>query len=228
MNDKITKFLCIPRSLILNLRLFPLSKAIKIPVLIGPGIKMIGVKRGAISIAEEYISFAAVKIGISKGPFDYGKHGGFIKIDKNSSITFKGRCYICKEAKLSATNGGKIVFGNRVYIGPKVLVSSNSEVVIGDYTSIGWNAALMDWDGHNLYNMETMEISNKPRPIKLERCCWIGANSNVMKGVTLSHHTIVPTRTVLTKSNDTPYAVFGGSPNRVLNEGIVREEFLDK
>lgn len=226
MNSKIKKLACVPYSIYFNFRYLPFKIAKKCPILISPfGDYNIS---GKIAIEADTTSFGMIKIGVSKGSFNLGHDSCYIRVEKDATVRFKGLCQIAKGVKLSATKGGVIEFGVNTDLNANCIVSSNSLVSIGDYSWIGWNSVLMDWDGHNIMDVQSKNIKNNPRPIILERCCWIGANCNVMKGVTLSHHSIVPTRTVLTKSNDTPYAVFGGSPNRILKEGIIREEFLDK
>lgn len=228
MRNLIKKIICLLQSIPFNLKYLPLAQAIKIPIVVGGRLECIGLRKGTLLIESPVIKLGMIKIGVGQGPFHLGEGKTFIKTEKNARIIFHGSCDILRGAKISATNQGVIEFGHLTLVSANCIVSSNSLIKIDDFSRLGWNVTLMDWDGHDILDIESRKVTNTPRPILIGRCCWLGAHCNIMKGVSLNHHIIIPSRSVITKSCETPFAIFGSAPNRILKTDVVRGEFLDK
>jgi acetyltransferase-like isoleucine patch superfamily enzyme len=56
---------------------------------------------------------------------------------------------------------------------------------------------------------------------------WIGAHCSILKGVSLDAHTVVATRSTVTRSFSATNVLVGGSPAKILKERITwsRERF---
>lgn len=143
-------------------------------------------------------------------------------------IVFFGVANICAGFRFSVSKEGELKIGHKVFMNANATISSNTIVLIGDYCSFGWNCTIIDGDGHKILNIQSRNILNSVLPVILERCCWLSSFCTITKGVTLCHHTIVPYGSVITKSNKTPFALFGGHPNNILKIDIAREDFVDK
>ena len=124
-----------------------------------------------------------------------------IKIGKNSSIG--GRALIlCTRAKL--------IIGNYVMIGPQVTI------ITGDHkiNAIG------------KYMADVSDSEKDPEndlPVVIEDDVWIGANSTILKGVTIGDGSVIAAGSVVTK-NVTAYTVVGGVPAKIIKNRFTDEE----
>lgn len=124
-----------------------------------------------------------------------------IKIGKNSSIG--GRALIlCTRAKL--------IIGNYVMIGPQVTI------ITGDHkiNAIG------------KYMADVSDSEKDPEndlPVVIEDDVWIGANSTILKGVTIGEGSVIAAGSVVTK-NVTAYTVVGGVPAKIIKNRFTDEE----
>ena len=104
------------------------------------------------------------------------------------------------------------------------IVSASSLIKIEDNVGTGWDCTFIDWDGHDIINMETKKVINNPTPILIGMNSWIGAKTTIMKGVSLCKNTIIPYGSIVVKKCESPYCIFGGMPNRILKTNIVRKD----
>jgi len=132
---------------------------------------------------------------------------------------------------------GKVVIGDRCFIGASHLIS-RSQIIIEDDVFIAWGGYLYDHDSHSLdyaerendiqqqlkdYRSNHNFILNKnwsvvnTKPIKIRANAWIGMNCTILKGVTVGEGAIVGAGSVVTK--DVPaWSVVAGNPARFLKE----------
>lgn len=68
---------------------------------------------------------------------------------------------------------------------------------------------------HNIYDLSKMD---KPKLVKIEKNCWLGANSIILLGVHLGEHTIVGAGAVVTKSFPNGFCVIAGNPAEKIKE----------
>lgn len=113
-------------------------------------------------------------------------------------------------------------FGDGCYFNANSLINAGSSITFGDKFLCGWNASILDGDGHSITN-ENGEIINGYKPIEFGRHCWVAAHATVLKGVKLNDDVIVPYGSVITKSCEFKNVIFGGQPNVVLKSGIKRK-----
>lgn len=123
-------------------------------------------------------------------------------------------------------DGGTIQIGNRVYIG-RSLIICHSRVEIGDDVVISWGVTITD---HNSHAVDWRERSDdvrawragqkdwsavKSAPIIIERRCWLGFDSVILRGVRIGEGAVVAARAVVTR-DVAPYTVVAGNPARVV------------
>lgn len=97
---------------------------------------------------------------------------------------------------------GAIKIGNRVGISNSCLYAREC-VVIEDDVMIGGGCKIFDTDFHPLNYVDRMqndESKVKTAPIRICQGAFIGADSIIMKGVTIGRHSIVGAGSVVTKS----------------------------
>lgn len=123
---------------------------------------------------------------------------------------------------------GHITIGDMSYVGPNSRIWSSIEIKIGRHCLISHNCNIIDSNSHptdaQLRRMDYLDIYNGGlglsdnvlcAPIILGDDVWIGANSCVMKGVTLGDRTIVAAGSVVTKSFPSD-VIIAGNPAKIV------------
>ncbi|WP_296350490.1 acyltransferase [Winogradskyella sp.] len=116
-----------------------------------------------------------------------------------NSIELGSNIYIGKGAKFSARHS-VIRINDNVMFGPNVLIrggNHNTEVV-----------------GEWMFFVKDKRDSDD-EDVTIESDVWVGANSTILKGVTIKKGSIVAAGAVVTKSFP-PYSVIGGVPAKLL------------
>jgi galactoside O-acetyltransferase len=145
-----------------------------------------------------------------------------------------GKDCVIESSIVFENQSGKIVIGDRVFIGSGMLISID-KIEIGNDVMISWGCTIIDNDAHSLQSSERMnDVNNwkrgleesmpgkykdwscvKSKPVKIKDKAWIGFNTIILKGVTIGEGAIVGAGSVVTK--DVPdYAVVGGNPAKIL------------
>ncbi len=116
---------------------------------------------------------------------------------------------------------------SELYIGEQFnMVSGNLIVLGGIKLHIGKNCMfssainIMSWDGHNVIDLNTQEIINKPQNITIGNKVWLGRNSTVLKGSKISDNSIVSFGAIVTSEFDETNVILGGVPAKIIKKGI--------
>lgn len=218
--------LSIPKSVYICFRCLPFHQAVKLPLIIERHTHIRGkLHQGSIVIDSPVISRGMICLGMTDGSFDTASHStSFLRIANDAQLVFRGECGLAGGFHIDVARDGILDIGDGVHLNAEATLSSNSVVRLGTGVRSGWGITIIDWDGHDIMDRHTGEIVNAPKPISIGDHTWLGAKVSVLKGVTLQHHTIIPYGSIITRSCDTPYAVFGASPNRILKESLIRSD----
>ena len=134
--------------------------------------------------------------------------------------------------------GYNIHLGNHVSLGSgMVCMCTNAPIHVGDHVMFGPNVTVITGD-HRIdmvgkYMIDVSEADKLPEndlPVVFEGDNWIGANTTILKGVTVGRGAVVAAGAVVT-ANVPPYAIVGGVPAKVIKyrfdeETIKRHEEL--
>ena len=133
---------------------------------------------------------------------------------------------------------GKVVVGQRTYIGGGTQIISRSSVKIGDDVTIGWGVYLYDHSSHSLdWKERTKDISRqneahrsgeylnvdkdwstvKTAPITICDKAWIGFDAVILKGVTVGEGAVVSARACVTRDVE-PWTIVAGNPATVIKK----------
>jgi acetyltransferase-like isoleucine patch superfamily enzyme len=124
---------------------------------------------------------------------------------------------------LSVTQGvilefpAKLALGSRVFINRGTIVTARAPINIGDDALIGPFVVINS--GNHGYANKLVPMNSQEHvaaPITIEEDVWIGAQTVVLKGVTVGRGAVVAAGSVVTKDVP-PYAVVAGTPARVIN-----------
>jgi galactoside O-acetyltransferase len=141
-----------------------------------------------------------------------------VTISGGKNISIGDRFFMMHGGNLASIDG-KIQLGNDVSCNLNVLISSanGGEILIGNNVLIGPNTVLRACNH---------AFSDKDRPIQyqghikgriiVEDDVWIGANVVILPDVTIRAHSVVAAGAVVT-DNVEPWSVVGGVPARVLS-----------
>ncbi len=127
-------------------------------------------------------------------------------------------------------HGGNISIGEWCYIGEGARVWSSGDIVIGDRVLIAHNVNIFDSLTHPLNarqrhaQFRAIMLAGHPdsidlgeRPVKVGSDVWIGANTCVLRGVTIGEGAIVGAGSVVTHDIP-PFTIAAGNPARVISE----------
>ena len=164
-----------------------------------------------------------------------------------SRVMNRARCKLFRRAVLSCGsnvnfcgdtefNGYNVEIGNNVSFGQRMqIMCVNAPVIIGDNVMFGPGVTLITGD-HRIdivgkYMNEVKQKDKLPendQPIVLKGDNWIGANSTILKGVTVGEGAVVAAGSLVIKDVP-PYAIVGGVPAKVIKyrfEGNELEEHV--
>lgn len=116
-------------------------------------------------------------------------------------------------------NGAKVVIGENCGISNSTICAAKG-ITIGNRSIIGGNCCLYDTDFHSIDYRERQnkpDIGIKTAPICIGEDVFIGANSMLLKGITIGDRSIVAAGSVVTK--DIPAdQLWGGNPAKKIRD----------
>ena len=134
--------LCIPRSLVLCLRVFGRG-GMHIPVLFSNRVHVRGLRRGSMRIAQP--SRFGVRIGFG-GSLGISCNRTSVIVADGGVIDFGGRATLC-EGTMMRVEGGHLSFGSDFNSNKNCRFWCNHEMSFGNDCLLGWDVSLRDADG---------------------------------------------------------------------------------
>jgi galactoside O-acetyltransferase len=124
-----------------------------------------------------------------------------------------------------------VAIGDNCYF-TDAIVLAESDLVIGSYVMIGWNAVIADCDFHPMAPPDRITdaiaispLGRSPRPpltpapVRIEDDVWIGPGATILKGVTIGAGAVVHAGSVVTADVPAAATVLG-NPARVVELGL--------
>lgn len=147
-----------------------------------------------------------------------------IYLTQESPVLIGRNCTLQKGVVLAASDRGKIILRDHVYLGEYVVLSSKAEVEVGEHAIIATHTFVVDFD-HGYEDPEKLFYDQeiKSRKVRIGRNVWIGAGCQILKGVTLGEGSVVGAGSVVTRDVP-PFTVCAGVPARVLRERVKSQQ----
>ncbi|HBC74044.1 MAG TPA: acetyltransferase [Candidatus Wallbacteria bacterium] len=127
-------------------------------------------------------------------------------------------------------HGGAIQIGDYCYVGENTKIWSGASIKIGDRVLISHNCNIFDNDTHPIDHAARHEqfkaiittghpgvINLNDRPVVIENDVLIGANSTILKGVTIGCRSIIGAGSVVT-GNIPADVIAAGNPARIIKK----------
>ncbi|RZL51929.1 MAG: acyltransferase [Pedobacter sp.] len=161
-------------------------------------------------------------------PYISVAYGGFFSIGKNFKIINTlssnpiGRSQKCS---FVVNKGAKLIIGENVGISQAAIVC-HLEISIGNDVKIGGGVCIYDTDFHSLdpiIRQGALDIENKVNtPVLIKANAFIGANSTILKGVTIGENSVIGACSLVAK-NVPDNEIWAGNPAkfiRKINENV--------
>lgn len=148
-----------------------------------------------------------------KGKVQFGNNIVFTNLTRFNPVGLNKKCSIYVE------KGGELIIGaNSGFSG--VSIVCHRKIEIGEYCNFGGNTFIWDTDFHPLNYMDR-RIHDKSKirsmPIVIGNDVFIGANSTILKGVTIGDRAIIGCGSIVSK--DIPSdEVWAGNPIRFIKK----------
>ena len=222
--------LSLPKTIIFNLKVFPLAVAIKMPCFLHYRTQIGPISKNCIEFHCKEIKSGMIKFGCgmgSKGVFEgeYPKAtgGGYIHVKPSCKLIFHGPAFFAGGFSLRVDNGGTIEFGENFGCNSYCFIAANKLIRFGDDCTLGWNVKIRDTDGHKIFCLDDLQKKqiNVNKEVIIGDHVWIAANVNILKGTCIPNDCVVAYGTLLTgQKNSKNNTIIGGNPPSVLKEDL--------
>jgi acetyltransferase-like isoleucine patch superfamily enzyme/glycosyltransferase involved in cell wall biosynthesis len=207
----------------LNIKMLPMSQAIKMPIYVygWPIMRM----DGKIVINSNIIVRGMIKLGNDPVSFIVAKRSK-LSISEDAKIVFYGRANFNQGFSVNVRHKGILEISNRASIGDNVMVLCFKHIFIGERVHLTWESQVMDSNFHYIEHLDRQYITDICKPIHIGNYCWIGNRTTIMPGTVLPDRTIVASNSLLNKDYIAQgigsYSLIGGMPAKLLTTNVKR------
>jgi serine acetyltransferase len=204
----------LPKTLLFNLRYFPLRTALKFSVIVSHNVLLKRTK-GSLVLDFQHLKAGGIMIGFGETAiFDRKRSKTIWHV--SGTIVFKGSAWIGHGSKIDVD--GELVIGDKFKIQAESAIIVKKKIVFGTNCLISWDCQFMDTDFHVIKVSD--EIVNPDWEIAIGNNCWFGSRCIVLKGSEIGNDVVVGAGTLLNRVIPGNNQLIGGSPARVLKSDI--------
>ncbi len=215
------------KTIYVNLRVFPLSIALKLPVYIFYKVELMGLKRGCIRLGDGVKPRQGmINIGTKQWPIM--PHGGLytlLRFEKNSHLILGDDIRIKTGCALCIYNNATMQIGNDFFMNSCSRIYAKKKVVIGNHCRIGWECQIYDSNFHYVYNDKKKTISAFSQPVIFGDNVWLTNRCTVTKNVTIPPFSMISSGSIVSKDLShitTKGNLFSGRPAEFKTDGLYR------
>lgn len=213
----------IPKTVWFNLKVLPVKKALRFPIVISYHVKVKGVTRENFIVEDKNLSTASLRIGFGDSAIARRESKkGLIQIRNGGKILLKGTIGL-SQGIILATDSADIIFGNHFRCNHSTTIDCTEEnITFGDNVVCGWNVTIRNGDGHTVIDMG--EKRRKTAPITIGNHVWICAMSTILKNTKIGDNSVVAYGSLLTKATGESNRLYAGVPAKPIKDNIDWEE----
>lgn len=205
-------------TLYFNFKYLPLSKAIRLPILIYGICKLKG--NGIYKIAD-ICKFGMIKLGIKNESTCTSVWG--VSIVNDGTITLEGSGVLGNGSAIEVKKNANFFIGENFGITGNFTLHCHDSITIGKNFSCGWNVAIADTDFHQCYDPETKVSYHMAKKIKIGNNVWCCQNVMIAKGTTVNDWNTIAAYSLANKEYDSPpYSIIAGIPAKLVKKKIKR------
>lgn len=142
----------------------------------------------------------------------------------NSLISIKSSFDIIKNLEvMSEAKGSQLIIGKDFGINSGYILfhkKENNKIEIGDDCMCAKGITIRTCDGHKIKSLETGEIINEDKDIKIGNHVWLGQEVTVLKGSEVPNNTTVAFRAIVTKKFTDENTILAGAPAKVVKNNV--------
>ncbi len=209
MKQLLLFILCLPKTLLFNLRYFPLKDAIRLPVFVSHRVWLKELS-GTVKVSD--VRTGAILIGFGDAMFESSSIW-----QVSGTVEFNGNAVIGPGSKIVVS--GNLTIGKNFLVTATTLIIAHKSITIGDNVLFAWDTLIMDTDFHKIYD-SSQNRTNQPRTISIGNKVWIGCRTVILKGVEIADGVVIGASSTLTKSIKTNNSIVGGHPAKMIKENI--------
>ena len=198
-------------SLYFCLRYLPFSQAKKIPILIHPSVHVQKLHKGDIIIKGKMWR-GMIAIGFD-GTIGRSNQKSLIYVAPGGHIIFHGYTCISRGCRMVVYQGN-LTFGAKITINGDCFFSCYDNITLGNDIICGWNVSFITTNGHSVFI--NGEEKTKNAPIIIGNHVWIGSDSVINKGVSITNNCIIAHYSFVNKDLNTENCIYGGYPAKLL------------
>lgn len=170
-----------------NLRLFPLATAVRLPVVVGPKVRIRGLRRGCIVLTPP-IHTAMCSLGYRNGSADAGAgRRSCLLFGERGTLTVADKFFLANDFHMSIY--GSVTAGRNVRFNHGLTMNCRKSIAIGNDCLFGWRVTVLDNDGHEF--AVDGRTRQAVKEIEIGDNVWCGAETAILKGAHIRRNSIV-------------------------------------
>jgi acetyltransferase-like isoleucine patch superfamily enzyme len=131
------------------------------------------------------------------------------RLDIGDGCVFRG---IPTAVELSVGSNAELVIGKKCIINSGASIAATGSIRLGDRVLVGPGVMVNDTSYHDLYERHVIP---PPNPVIIEDDVWIGAKASILPGVTIGRGAVVSAHALVNR-NVEPFTIVSGVPATVV------------
>ena len=201
------------KSIWINFRYLPFSKAIKLPLLVSHD-TVFKCFRGGEIILPEIIHFGMIHIGF---------HEVTVATKTRTTLRvwgrlqFNGTAFIGRSTRIYVGKDAQLILGDDFKVSASSSIMCCQRIEFGKNIQFSWDCLVMDSDTHPIiYEDGSESITDKP--VTFGNDIWIGCRSTILKGSAIPSNCVIGANTIITGQAFEGNSIIAGNPPHVVKK----------
>lgn len=216
----------LPNTIKFNFHYFPITKAMKLPVLVSHTVKIKKMGNKGDIICPD--NTGVVRIGFGNGSYEMGRgRQSCFAQDHGTKLVFDGKAEFANPVYITINHSGKVKFGNNFRANSNMILSCADTVEFKEDCLLSWNVTVIDGDGHSMFLKDSTDMYNVPKPIKVGEHVWISSNATLLKNCSVANGCVVSAGAIVGGQFDEEECILGGVPAKIIKRSVTwKDEWI--